>query len=81
MVRSLAEVPEGERVRIRCMRPGGGAIRQRLLDMGVTRGTDLLVERCAPLGDPIEILIKGYHLAIRRGEAAYITVEPAGGQS
>jgi ferrous iron transport protein A len=43
--------------------------------MGVTRGTELLVERLAPLGDPIEVLIKGYHLALRRAEAACIEVE------
>lgn len=79
MGKTLAEVPQGGRVRIRSMRPGGGAIRQRLLDMGVTRGTDLLVERVAPLGDPIEILIKGYHLAIRCDEASFIEVEGDGG--
>lgn len=80
MARTLAEVSAGERVRICGMRPGGGAIRQRLRDMGVTRGTDLLVERVAPLGDPVEILIKGYHLAVRCGEAAFIDVEETGGQ-
>lgn len=54
---------------------GKGAIRQRLLDMGVTRGTPFKVERYAPLGDPIEISIKGYFLAIRKEEAANILVE------
>jgi Fe2+ transport system protein FeoA len=68
-------VAQGCRVRISGTQSGGSAVRQRLLDMGVTRGTELLVERWAPLGDPIEILIKGYHLAIRRAEAACIEVE------
>ncbi len=54
---------------------GGGAIRQRLLDMGVTRGTKVKVERHAPLGDPIEISVKGYLLALRGEEAAEIFVE------
>ena len=75
MARTLAETRQGCRVRICGTRPGGGAVRQRLLDMGVTRGTELLVERLAPLGDPIEVLIKGYHLALRRAEAACIEVE------
>ena len=61
---------------------GGGAIRQRLLDMGVMRGTRVRVERHAPLGDPIEICVKGYCLALRREEAASITVEePHGGEA
>ncbi len=78
--RTLAEVREGCSARIVGTRPGAGALRQRLLDMGVTRGAELRVERVAPLGDPIEILIKGYHLAIRRGEAALIEVELCGGE-
>ena len=76
---TLAETTQGATVRIRSMRPGGGAVRQRLLDMGVTRGTVLLVERVAPLGDPIEVLLKGYHLAIRHDEAATIEVDECGG--
>lgn len=75
MSQTLVDVPQGERARISGMRPGGSAIRQRLLDMGVTKGAELLVERVAPLGDPIEILIKGYHLAIRKSEAALIEIE------
>ena len=75
MAKTLAEITQGQTVRIVRMLPGGGAIRQRLLDMGVTRGAELLVERVAPLGDPIEVMVKGYHLAIRRNEAGYINVE------
>jgi ferrous iron transport protein A len=58
---------------------GNGATRQRLLDMGVTRGAVVRVKRVAPLGDPIEVSIKGYDLAIRKGEARAIRVEPLGG--
>jgi ferrous iron transport protein A len=72
---TLPDAVPGSSVRIVRMRPGGGAIRQRLLDMGVTRGTELVVERVAPLGDPIEVRIKGYHLAIRKSEAQFIEIE------
>lgn len=76
MPRTLDEVPEGEVVRI--TRIGGrGAVRQRLMDMGVMRGTKVHLKRRAPLGDPIQIDVKGYSLAIRSNEARYIEVERA----
>ena len=77
MPRVLSDVQPGERVVIRRIRPGGSAIRQRLLDMGVTRGAEVHVERTAPLGDPIELMVKGYHLAVRKNEAAFIEVDDA----
>lgn len=52
-----------------------GSLGRRMLDMGITPGTRFEVERVAPLGDPIDVKIKGYHLSLRREEAAYITVE------
>ena len=51
-----------------------GRIRQRLLEMGFTRGTELKVEKLAPLGDPMELVIKGYHLSLRREESRCILV-------
>lgn len=54
-----------------------GAIRQRLLEMGFIRGARLKVEKLAPLGDPMELVIKGYHLSLRREESACILVVPA----
>lgn len=75
MTGTLDQATAGRRARIVRIRPGGGAIRQRLLDMGVTKGAELLVERVAPIGDPIEVFIKGYHLAIRKSEAAFIDVD------
>jgi Fe2+ transport system protein FeoA len=54
---------------------GGGALRRRSLDMGVIPGAEVEVERVAPFGDPIEIKIKGYHLSLRKEEAANIFVE------
>ena len=75
MARTLIDAQPGERVRIHRLLPGAGAIRQRLLDMGITRGSELLVERLAPLGDPIEVAVKGCHLAIRGSEATFIEIE------
>lgn len=51
-----------------------GSIRQRLLEMGFIRGARLKVEKLAPLGDPMELVIKGYHLSLRREESACILV-------
>lgn len=74
--RTLLDLKKGEVATIcRIRRDSEGAIRQRLLDMGVTRGAELRVERVAPLGDPIEVVLKGYHLAIRKREATLIELE------
>jgi len=54
---------------------GRGPARRRLLDMGITTGTPFEVERVAPLGDPVEIKVKGYHLSLRKEEAARVQVE------
>jgi len=56
---------------------GSGSTRRRILDMGVVPSAEVVVERVAPLGDPIEIKIKGYHLSLRKDEAAQIYVEVA----
>jgi len=70
----LSELNRGEKgriVKIACT----GSIRQRLLDMGVVSGSDIEMQRAAPMGDPIEIKVKGYNLALRKKEAAGIQVE------
>jgi len=54
---------------------GRGNIRRRFLDMGLVSGSEVEMERVAPLGDPIEVRIKGYHLTLRKEEAANIKVE------
>jgi len=56
-----------------------GEIKKRLLEMGVVAGARIKVERLAPLGDPIELLIMGYHLSLRHSEAREITVKRTGG--
>jgi len=74
--RTLFDMVTGQAGRITRIRGGGAqSIRQRLLDMGVTKGTEVRVERHAPLGDPVEVTIKGYYLALRMDEARHIDVE------
>ena len=53
---------------------GASALRRRFIEMGIVKGETILIERSAPLGDPIEYFIKGYHLALRKEEAAHIQV-------
>ncbi len=54
---------------------GSGSVHRRILDMGIVKGSEIEVERVAPLGDPIEIKVKGYHLSLRKEEAANIFIE------
>lgn len=54
---------------------GEGAVRKRLLEMGITKGTEVYVRKTAPLGDPIEITIRGYELSLRKTEAENIIVK------
>ena len=54
---------------------GEGALKRRMMDMGITKGTSICVRKVAPLGDPIEITVRGYELSIRKGDAENIQVE------
>ena len=72
----LSEAKEGICVKILKVR-GGGAIRQRLLDMGVAKGAIVKIVRYAPLMDPIHVSVRGYGLALRVAECSMIDVEPA----
>ena len=54
---------------------GEGAIRRRIMDMGITKGVDIYVRKFAPLGDPIEIMVRGYELSLRKADAQMIEVE------
>lgn len=74
VIKPLREMSPGEKGRI--VKVGGKkGIRRRLLDMGVVTGAEVEVQRVAPLGDPVEIKIKGYDLALRLDEAANIHLE------
>ena len=73
-VKLLSELKRGEKGRV--LKIGSsGSIHRRLLDMGLVSGSEVEMERVAPLGDPIEIKVKGYNLSLRKEEAASIQVE------
>ena len=74
MLKKLNEVAVGDNCVVK-MIEGDGRIRRRLLDMGVTPGAHVYVRKVAPLGDPVEITIRGYELSLRKDEAKLITVE------
>jgi len=54
---------------------GEGAVKRRIMDMGITKGVDLCIRKVAPLGDPLEITVRGYELSIRKADAEMIEVE------
>ena len=70
----LSEFTVGERGVIKTV-SGEGRIRRRLFDMGVTPGAEVLLRKKAPLGDPLEVTIRGYELTLRKTEAALVTRE------
>lgn len=74
MQRSLKDLKPGEKAVIVKV-AGESAVKRRLMDMGVTKGAEVLVRKVAPLGDPIEVNIRGYELTFRKSEAENITVE------
>lgn len=73
-MRTLRESKIGDRVRVVKLH-GEGAVRRRIMDMGLTKGTDIQVRKVAPLGDPIEVTVRGYELSIRKADAEMIEVE------
>jgi Fe2+ transport system protein FeoA len=73
-LKALSELTSGEKGRIVKIKLGG-SIRQRLTDMGMVTGSEIIMERVAPLGDPIEIKLKGYDLSLRKDIASRIEIE------
>ena len=73
-MKTLKEVKVGKSVRVVKVH-GEGAIRRRIMDMGITKGVEIFVKKVAPLGDPIEITVRGYELSIRKNDAKIIEVE------
>ena len=70
----LSELKEGQTGKV--MHVGGNsALRRRIFEMGIINGADLYIEKYAPLKDPVELIVKGYHVSLRVEEAAQITVE------
>lgn len=72
---TLDELHVGEQGRIIAV-GGTGALRRRLMDMGLTPGTVVLIRKTAPLGDPIELFLRGYELTLRKNDAVQIEIEP-----
>jgi len=70
---TLNELKTGETAKIVRLN-GGGAVKRRMMDMGLTSGTEVTVKKIAPLGDPIELSVRGYELSIRKDEAANVEV-------
>lgn len=74
IMKTLKETRCGETVTVQKL-GGGGALKRRIMDMGITKGTSVYVRKVAPLGDPVEITVRGYELSIRKGDAENIVVE------
>lgn len=73
-MQTLKETACGQTVTVRRI-DGEGAVRRRIMDMGLTKGTQVFVRKVAPLGDPIELTVRGYELSIRKADADRIVVE------
>ena len=71
---TLATVRPGETVTVKKL-GGEGATKRRIMDMGLTKGTQVFVRKVAPLGDPVEVTIRGYELSLRKSEAEHIEIE------
>jgi len=74
MEKKLSDFKPGETGQIKLV-SGEGKVRRRLFDMGVTPGADVILRKKAPLGDPIEVTIRGYELTLRKDEAVLVTME------
>lgn len=72
---TLKEMHPGDRGRVQGFHEGGGSYRRKLLSMGLTPGAELVVVRVAPMGDPVEIRVRGASVSLRRDEAAALRVE------
>ena len=73
-VRTLSDCKVGERVKVTGL-TGEGAVKRRIMDMGVTKGIEIYVRKLAPLGDPVEVTVRGYELSVRKADAKCISVE------
>ena len=75
-MKTLKESKVGDTVRVVKLH-GEGAVKRRIMDMGLTKGVDVQIRKVAPLGDPIEVTVRGYELSIRKADAEMIEVESA----
>jgi ferrous iron transport protein A len=73
-MKTLKDAKIGETVKVVKLH-GEGAVKRRIMDMGITRGTEIYVRKVAPLGDPVEITVRAYELSLRKADAGMIEVE------
>lgn len=73
-MKTLKQVKVGETVKV-VMLHGEGAVKRRIMDMGITKGVEIYIRKVAPLGDPIEITVRNYELSLRKADAEMIEVE------
>ena len=73
-MKTLRDVRIGQTVKVVKLH-GEGAIKRRIMDMGITKGTDVYVRKVAPLGDPVEVTVRGYELSLRKADAEMIEVQ------
>ena len=71
--KTLRDVAVGQSATVRRL-VGEGAVKRRIMDMGITKGTEVLVRKVAPLGDPIEVTVRGFELSLRKDEAENVLV-------
>lgn len=71
---TLKDTPVGKTVQVKRLN-GEGAIKRRIMDMGITKGTEVFVRKVAPLGDPIEVTVRGYELSLRKADAEMVEVQ------
>lgn len=74
MSKTLKEAKPGDTVQVKRL-TGEGAIKRRIMDMGITKGVSITVRKVAPFGDPVEVNVRGYELSLRKSEAENIEVE------
>ncbi len=73
-MKTLREVPCGSTVKVAKL-TGTGPVKRRIMDMGITKGIEVFVRKVAPLGDPVEVTVRGYELSLRKADAEMIQVE------
>lgn len=73
-MKTLRDVKIGETAKVKKLR-GEGAVKRRIMDMGITKGVEVYVRKVAPLGDPVEITVRNYELSLRKEDAAMVEVE------
>ena len=73
-MKTLKQAIVGDRVRVVKLH-GEGAVKRRIMDMGLTKGVEVYIRKVAPLGDPVEVTVRGYELSIRKADAEMIEIE------